>query len=121
MVFALRPPLRSEATTPSGSGLVMDESLRPRNGCAQVAAKTPAYRPDGVRGPRPALPTAMRHDGACPNLGRPVALNEAGVMECSGGGDPRGAPSWAMALEGSYVRLATDGGPFCVSDRSACG
>ena len=29
---------------------------------------------------RPALPTAMRHDGACPNLGRRVALNEVGVM-----------------------------------------
>jgi hypothetical protein len=36
-------------------------------------------RPERMRGPRPALPTAMRHDGACPNLGRGVALNDVGV------------------------------------------
>jgi hypothetical protein len=43
------------------------------------------------------LPTAMRHDGACPNLGRRVALNEVGAMLRGRGAERR--PWLGIALE----------------------
>lgn len=48
----------------------------------------------------------MRHDGACPNLARRVALNEVGVD--IQGGDPRGAPSLGN-LTGRFVFAARYG------------
>ena len=107
-------PLAVRAGALAFAGLVAGSRERTRRRCTRTTRAR-------VGPPRPALPTAMRHDTG---LAQPWASRrvERGRGDAQGG-EPRGALA-GHRTGGSYLRLATDGGPFCVcwgtSTRPVC-
>ena len=83
--------------------------VRIRHGSCAGAPRCPRPEPQG---PRPFLPPAMRHDTG---LAQPWASRgvERGRGNAQGEG-VREVPLAGHCTGGSYLRLATDGGPFCV-------
>jgi hypothetical protein len=79
---------------------------------AWVEDPAPLYAHDRTREAASGWPTAMRHDTAlAPTLGIASRWTRLGVMLRGRGAERR--PGWVAPWR-SYLRLATDGGPFCV-------